>query len=230
MKPLGVMLQEGSQIIFRLYRVSWMTTDNTLPPPMNHVFVDYENVHAIDLAVIGNKGVTFTLLLGAKQSKLDVSLVERMMGNASSVQLLRLLSSGKNALDFALAFYLGKAATADPTGYFHIVSKDTGFDPLVEHLRSRHINVRRHDNFSTLTFAAPPKPHPSQPDELFTRVLEHLRKNRPNRPKRKKTLIHHLLALAGNSTTESGVLDLIEKLQKAGHVEIGVKEAVAYHL
>ena len=61
MKPLGVMLQEGSQIIFRLYRVSWMTTDNTLPPPMNHVFVDYENVHAIDLAVIGNKGVTFYL-------------------------------------------------------------------------------------------------------------------------------------------------------------------------
>ena len=152
-----------------------MPADNTqLPPPMNHVFVDYENVHEIDLAVIGRKCVTFTLLLGAKQSKLDVSLVEKMIGNAASVHLLRLSSSGKNALDFALAFYLGKAATIDPTGCFHIVSKDTGFDPLIEHLRSRHINVRRYDDFSTLTFQAPAKILAADTDDLFNRVLEHL--------------------------------------------------------
>lgn len=197
---------------------------------MNHVFVDFENVHEINLSVIGNKAVTFTLLLGAKHSKLDVSLVERLMEHASSVQLLRLSSSGKNALDFALAFYLGKAATADPTGYFHIISKDKGFDPLVEHLRSRHLNVRRHDDFSPLTFSAPVKTSTVQTDDLFGRVLEHLRKNKTNRPKRKKTLIHHLLGLAGKSATESAVLDLIEKLQKAGHLEIGNKETVAYHL
>ena len=33
---------------------------------MNHVLVDFENVHKIDLSVIGQKNVTFTLLLGAK--------------------------------------------------------------------------------------------------------------------------------------------------------------------
>jgi hypothetical protein len=208
-----------------------MTADNArLAPPMNHIFVDFENVHKVDLAVIGNKTVTFTLLLGAKHSTLDVSLVEKMMEHASSVQLLRLTSSGKNALDFALAFYLGKAVTADPSGYFHIVSKDKGFDPLVELLRSRHIKVLRHDNFSTLPFSAPVNPSPVQTNDLFDRVLAHMRKNKTNRPKRKKTLIHHLLALAGNSATESGILDLIEKLQKAGHIEIGDREAVAYHL
>lgn len=206
------------------------TDDHHLPPPMNHVFVDFENVHEIDLTVIGNKVVTFTLLLGAKHSKLDVSLVERMMEHASSVQLLRLSSSGKNALDFALAFYLGKAATTDPSAYFHIVSKDKGFDPLVEHLRSRHTNVRRHDNFSTLTFSAQAKPPVAPTNDLFGRVLEHLRKNKTNRPKRKKTLIRHLLGLSGNSATEPTVLDLIEKLQTAGHLSIRDKEAVAYHL
>jgi len=57
-----------------------------------------------------------------------------------------------------------------------------------------------------------------------------LRKNKTNRPKRKKTLIHHLVASAGNGTTESAVLELIEKPQRAGHVKIGDREAVACRL
>src|SRR5712671_5860251 len=112
-----------------------------LPPPVNHVFVDFENVHKVDLAVIGNKAVSFTLLVGPRQTKLDVSLVEKLFERAVSVQLVRLTSAGRNALDFTLAYYVGRAVAADPTGYFHIVSKDMGFDPLIEHLRSRHVRI-----------------------------------------------------------------------------------------
>lgn len=210
-----------------------------LPPPINHIFVDFENVRAIDLSVIGSKAVDFTLLLGAKCSKLEVGLVEKMLEHAASVQLVRLGASGKNALDFTLAFYLGKAVTADPTGFFHIVSKDKGFDPLVEHLRSRHVKVRRHDDFSALSFSAPSnsngqtaaqtsRPHDGQQDDLFTRFREHLGKNKNNRPKRKKTLLSHLLALAGGSATESCVQEAISKLEKAGHIKIGEKGEVTY--
>src|SRR5437879_3147172 len=129
-----------------------------LPPPVNHVFVDFENVHKIDLAVIGSKAVSFTLLVGPRQTKLDTSLVEKLFEHAVSVQLVRLTSAGRNALDSTLAYYLGRAVAADPTGYFHIVSKDAGYDPLITHLRSRHISARRHDSLSTLTFAARPNP------------------------------------------------------------------------
>lgn len=208
-----------------------MTADKTqLSPPMNHVFVDFENVHKIELTVIGHKTVSFTLLLGANHTKLDVSLVERMMEHASSVQLLRLSSSGNDALDFALAFYLGKAVTLDPTGHFHIISKDKGFDPLVEHLRRRHVNIHRHDNFSTLPFIAPAKPRLSQVDELFTSCLEHLRKIKTNRPKKKKTLISNLRGFVDDTVDESGILNVIEKLQEVGYVKIGDKEVVAYYL
>jgi hypothetical protein len=44
---------------------------------MNHVFVDFENVHQVDLTLIGAKSVSFTLLVGAKQTKLDSDLVEK---------------------------------------------------------------------------------------------------------------------------------------------------------
>ena len=90
--------------------------------PVNHVFVDFENVHEVDLTVIGNKSVTFTLLLGSRQTKLDVSLVEKLLEHVASVELVRLTSTGRNALDFTLAYYVGRAVSSDPTGYFHIVS------------------------------------------------------------------------------------------------------------
>src|SRR6185436_5440924 len=53
-----------------------MTTPSiALPPPVNHVFVDFENVHEVDFSIIGAKAVSMTLLLGARQTKLDAALV-----------------------------------------------------------------------------------------------------------------------------------------------------------
>jgi hypothetical protein len=198
-------------------------------PPINHVFVDFENVHEVDPSVIGARSVSLTLLLGARQTKLDAALVEKLLEHAASVQLVRLTTSGTNALDFALAYYVGRAAVADPTGWFHIVSKDTGFDPLIEHLRSRHIHARRHDDFTTLTFSAPAKLPPTPPEDLMPRVLEHLAKHVNNRPKRKKTLVSHLLAFSGNGATEADALGLVERLVKDRRISIGEKDAVTYH-
>lgn len=136
-----------------------------LPLPLNHVFVDYENVQTLDLSVIGSKGVTFTLLVGPQKKNLDVELVEQLFAHAASVELVRLTASGRNALDFMLAYYIGRAVAADPAGSFHIISKDTGYDPMIEHLRSRHVRIRRHNDFSTLTFSAEPKLNELAADE-----------------------------------------------------------------
>ena len=125
-----------------------------LPPPVNHVFVDFENVHEIDLSVIGQETVRFTLLIGARQTKIATDLVEKLLQHASSVELVRLTSTGRNALDFTLAYYVGRAVAADPTGHFHIIAKDTDYDALVTHLRSQHIHAYRHGDFSSLTFSS----------------------------------------------------------------------------
>jgi PIN domain len=221
-----------------------MHAPSDLPPPMNYVFVDLENVHEVDPALIGTKAVSFTLLMGAKQTKLDAALVEKMLVHAAAVELIRLTSSGKNALDFALAYYLGRKALADPTAYFHVITKDKGYDPLIEHLRSRHLNVRRHDDFSTLTFShkvreilavtkvAPEvtKVEPSMRDNALSRVLEHLRKNVNNRPKKKATLLSHLKSNLGKGATDADVAKVFEKLRKAGHLVLDNKDAITYQL
>ena len=198
--------------------------------PVNYVFVDFENVHKVDLSIFNSKTVHFTLLLGARQTKLDVTLVEKLMEHAASVQLVRLASSGKNALDFAVAYYMGRAVMADPVGSFHIVSKDTGFDPLIAHLRTRQIQAERHADYTSLAFLRSSKPSAASPDEMFNRVLERLRRNTTNRPKRKATLVSHLRDFLGRATTEETVENIVERLGNAGHLTIGDKGAVTYNV
>jgi len=227
-----------------------MKSTTIVPSPVNHVFVDFENVHEIDLAVIGSKAVSFTLLVGPRQSKLAVSLVEKLLEHAASVQLVRLASAGRNALDFTVAYYLGRAVAADPNGSFHIVSKDKGYDPLIAHLESKHIRARRHDSFATLTFVAPARmPTPNPPaavarpksrtkartrppilDERTTRVLEHLRKPASTRPKNRKKLVSFLVAYLGHKITEAEALNVVENLRRAGRLVIGEKGTVTYRL
>lgn len=211
-----------------------MPAQTTAPPPspINHVLVDFENVHQIDLSVIGAKSVFFTLLIGAKQKRLDTELVEKLMVHAASVELVRLTSSGKNALDFALAYHLGRVTITDPSAYFHIISKDKGFDPLIEQMKARGLRALRHDDFSTLTFTFRPKEKPAATanGELQARVLAHLRKNPRNRPKRRKTLESHLESFTGNNGTKVEVSKLIQTLISAGHIRIGDKGSVSYSL
>ncbi len=226
-----------------------MTTNTESHPPMNHVFVDFENVHHVDTTLFETKAVSLTILMGARQTKLDAALVEQLIAHAASVQLVRLTSSDKNAVDFALTYYLGRAVLADPTAYFHIISKDTGYDPLIEHLRSRHIRVRRHDDYTTLTFTSSPKvsavdPSPAKPsipptaanstaggaDEQLNVFVERLRKHPNNRPKKKKTLLSHLKASLNKDGSEAEAARLLEKLIKAGRITIDDKEGVTYRV
>ena len=225
-----------------------MPTATHLPPPVNHVFVDFENVHKVDLAVIGSKAVSFTLLVGPRQTKLDACLVEKLFEHAVSVQLVRLTSAGRNALDFTLAYYVGRAVAADPTGHFYIISKDTGYDPLIAHLRSRHISADRHDSFEALPFVGParpaapappatarkvkpqPKSMPDDLDESESRVLEHFRSHPATRPRTQTTLVRFLVAYLGHKITGADALSLVETLGQAGHLVIGDKGRVTYHL
>jgi hypothetical protein len=222
---------------------------NDLPPPVNHVFVDYENVHAVDPTIVGSKMVHVSLLLGAKRTKLDATVVEKLMQHVATVEMIRLTSPGRNALDFALAYYLGRAVLADPGGYFHIVSKDKGYDALIEHLRSKHIFARRHEDFTTLRFSATGKPSAATPPvaafaakpsatpktpaslgELETRVLEYLRKPTTKRPRTENKLVSHLISHLGKKVTEAEVLRLVEMLSQAGKLAIGDKGRVTYYL
>ncbi len=130
---------------------------------MNHIFIDYENMKTVDPEILGIERTTFTLLLGPQNKKFDVGIVERLLQRAGSVELVRLEEHGRNAVDLALAYYLGRKVAGDSAAYFHIVSADTDYASLVEHLRSRHVHIALHKDFSTVAAVIKPKGRPQPP-------------------------------------------------------------------
>src|SRR5688572_7093458 len=108
-----------------------MRPDSSPYLPVNHVFVDFENVKQVDLSVLGRKNFIVHLFLGPLNKKLDVEVVERLLEHSQAVKMIRSPKLGKDALDFVLAFHLGQAVQTDPKAYFHLVSGDEGFDSLV---------------------------------------------------------------------------------------------------
>jgi hypothetical protein len=197
---------------------------------IHHVFVDFENVHEIDFEVLGNAAVRFTLLVGASQKKLDVDLVEQLLRYASSTELVRMQTAGRNALDIVLAYHLGRAAAAHPGGQFHIVSKDTGFEPLIDHLKSNGISASRHPDYVTLKEVLPPTlgltPFPAEVDAVVTC----LKKDAFSRPKTRKALISYLRSATGKHLSAPQIEKAIKFLQEIGFLEIDNRGAITYRV
>jgi hypothetical protein len=219
-----------------------MSTESPPHLPANHVFVDVENVKVIDPVVIGSKNLRLHLFLGPHQKKLDVEVVEKLLEHSQAVQMIRSPKSGKNALDFVLAYHLGQAVQGDPKGYFHIVSKDAGFDALVDLLKSRHVRVKRHDDWTALNLHAQAKPAAevvspaaaARPalSEAAQKLLENLRKNLKGRPKKEKTLIAHAVNFTGKDKpdAEVGAGKVVGELKKARYITVDDKCAVTYQV
>ncbi len=70
-----------------------------------------------------------------------VGAVQQSLG--SNAEYVILEAAGKNALDFHIAYYIGVLSSQEPTAFFHIISKDSGFDPLIKHLKDRKVIAQR---------------------------------------------------------------------------------------
>ena len=77
-------------------------------------------------------------------------------------------------------------AERDAGGYFHVVSKDTGFDPLIAHLKAKGLQAKR----SASLDGVPPLRGltEAKDDDQVGAVIENLRKVPKNRPQKERTL------------------------------------------
>lgn len=115
---------------------------------MEYIFIDFENLPVQGIPDHGGIQKVF-LFAGEKQTKVSLDIAESMQKLGPKAKLIRMKGSGNNALDFHIAFYLGKHSETDPKASFRIVSKDKGFDPLVAHLVFQGIDCARIENLAT---------------------------------------------------------------------------------
>jgi hypothetical protein len=113
------------------------------------LLVDYENIHHIDLSIVQNQEVDIKIFVGQAQSKIPMELVQTAQKLGERVEWIKVDGSGNNALDFYIAFYLGKLTHGDHLS-FVILSKDKGFDPLIKHINKIQIKCKRIEELSQL--------------------------------------------------------------------------------
>jgi hypothetical protein len=109
----------------------------------NIVLIDNENLRPDSLQLLEPEHFRVFLFIGENQSKLPRETVLPMQKLGARAEYVEIDGNGRNALDFHIAYYLGVHALRDPSAYFHIVSHDTGFDPLIKHLKATSASAAR---------------------------------------------------------------------------------------
>lgn len=191
---------------------------------INYIFVDFENIQETDLDRIANKPVKVTLVLGELQKNLPVKLVKQIHKYSEQVQLMETVLNGKNALDFVLAYEIGVASERDPTGYFHIVSRDKGFDALIKHLKAKDVRAARHEVFSEI----PVLVNVMNVEERVQRLTSHFKMTLNNRPQKRKTLETQIHVLFGRSLSSAEVELTIQRLVATKIITLTEKGGVVY--
>ena len=111
-------------------------------------------------------------------------------------------------------------------GYFHIVSRDTGFDALVLHLKEKKILARRDESFAS-SFGVAAKNLPA-PENRLRLVIDRLTKNKKNRPARRKTLLSQINAYFGKMLSETEVSGILDALVAANVIHLTPRGGVDY--
>jgi hypothetical protein len=116
---------------------------------MQFVLIDFENVQPDNLDGLKKGLHHIRVFVGESQSKISLGTAKALQSFGSDADYIQIAGSGSNALDFHLAFYLGRLSLQHPQASFVIVSKDTGFDPLVKHLNRLGTACRRVASIAT---------------------------------------------------------------------------------
>jgi PIN domain len=121
------------------------------PESATVLFIDYENVTQVRLADLQRPNLKIFIFVGCAQVKIPFELVREAHLLGEAVEWIGVEGSGANALDFHIVFYLGQISLQSPKSDYVILSRDRGFDPLIQHLAKRGISCRRIDSLDVLS-------------------------------------------------------------------------------
>jgi len=191
----------------------------------NYILIDYENVQPKNLALLNGHTVRVIVFVGANQAKVPLELAAALQILGSNAEYVKIRGNGPNALDFHIAFYIGQLSEREPNACFHIISKDTGFDPLVRHLRDRNIFTKRVRDLSDISFLR--IANATSSEEKIAAIVKSLSARGHARPRKLKTLLNTINALFMKTLENAELMSLIEQLRQRQYVVIE-NEQVSY--
>lgn len=192
----------------------------------NFVLVDFENVQPKDIGLLKDGPFKVKVFLGPNQPKIPVSLATALQSLGDNAEYIVLEKAGNNALDFHIAYCIGVLSTTEPTAFFHIISKDSGFDPLLKYLRGKKVYAQRSTCIADIPYFKPALP--AAPEAQVEAVVADLIRRKTSKPRTQKTLLSTLHALFKKELSEQQLAALFAALNKRGIVKVdGTKVSYA---
>lgn len=182
----------------------------------NYVLIDYENVQPEAMAVLAQEHFKVIVFVGANQAKVTFEVASALQQMGDRAEYVKITGNGSNALDFHIAFYIGVLAGIEPDAYFHIVSKDTGFDPLIQHLKDKKILACRSKDVTDIPIVK--AANSKSPADRVAVVIADLKRRGASRPRAVKTLSSTISGIFQKQISDQDIASLIETLQKQGVV------------
>jgi len=192
---------------------------------LNFVLVDFENVQPKNLGLLQSGTYKIKVFLGAKQAKISIDIARALQAFGPDAEYIQIEGHGSNALDFHIAYYIGRLANENPGALFHIISKDTGFDPLIQHLKAQKIVCERFNSIADIFPGKTNKPV-SAPERVDT-VIDNLTRRKTAKPQKIKTLRSTINALFLKQLSEQELDNIVELLIKRKVIKV-VNDKVQY--
>jgi len=186
--------------------------------PTNYILIDFENLQPKNLEILRNHSFKIFVFVGANQTKIPFDLATAMQDFGEDAQYIKISGNGQNSLDFHIAYYIGQLSSEDPGGYFHIISKDTGFDPLIEHLRAKKIRTHRVKDLAEIPLLRISSA--SSDDEKIAAIIQNLAGRGQSRPRKVKTLANTINSLFTKKLNEKELETLITKLKEQKYIVV----------
>jgi len=178
------------------------------------IYVDFENVPNVEIREMSDTRIL--IFIGQSQKRLSTNIVKAIQPLGKNVEWIQVNGSGKNALDFHIAYYLAMHK-AQPDTEHYIISKDAGFDPLIVHANGLGQKVRRvvsfADVFEKIGLG-------KELEGKYKKVKEILMKQQnTRRPKSRKTLSSFIETTFQKKISTAETNKLIENLFRDGLLE-----------
>ena len=189
---------------------------------INIVLIDSENVQPDCIEKLRHDHFRVVVLVGANQKRIDIAVAKAVQALGLNGEYVQISGNGPNALDFHIAFYIGRYSVEFPDSYFHIISKDTGFDPLIKHLKEKKIFCTRSSSVSEIPLVKSADKLP--PTERAAVFFEKRITSAKNRPATVNTLQSAIAAHFHKLLSAEEVSSVIEALKVAGHIAVSDKK------
>lgn len=193
----------------------------------NYVLIDLENVRPASFESLNHDHFRVMVFVGSNQAKVPFDFADSLQRLGAKAEYIRIVGNGPNALDFHIAYYIGRLSKEDPNAYFHIVSKDAGFDPLIAHLKTQKIFAQRVKSIDDIPLVK--SANSKSLADRIDLVIARLNALKSAKPRRMKTLASTVAALFQQQLAECDVAELLEELERRGIITVD-ENKVGYEL